>query len=53
MYFGLCLGKNRVIEGPFFFKGHVVNGDRYLEMLQSYFIPQLEQLGPIDPWIEG
>ncbi|XP_053448571.1 uncharacterized protein LOC128586608 [Nycticebus coucang] len=42
-----ALGKNRVI-GPFFSEGCVVNGDSYLEMLQNYFIPQLEQLGLIE-----
>lgn len=46
---GVVWKKNRVIEEPFFFEGCVVNGDRYLEMLQNYFIPQLEQLGLIEP----
>ena len=41
------MGKNQII-GPFFFEGHIVNGDRYLEMLQNYFIPKLDNLELIE-----
>lgn len=45
--YGVLWEKNQVIK-PFFFEGYVVNGNNYLEMLRSYFIPQLEQLGLIE-----
>ena len=41
-----ALRKDR-ISGPFFFEGRVVNSDS-LDMLQSYFIPELTRLGPTD-----
>ena len=38
-----ALGKNHVVE-PFLFEDLVINADSYLDILQNYFISQLEQL---------
>lgn len=36
------LGRDQII-GPYFFEDRIINGGIYLDMLQNYFIPQLEQ----------
>ena len=40
---GYAVEKNHVVE-PFLFKDRVINADSYLDILQNYFISQLEQL---------
>ena len=40
---GCAFGKNQVLE-PFLFEDCFINADRYLDILQNYFISQLEQL---------
>ena len=40
---GVLLKKSHIIR-QFFFEDHVINADSHLDMLQNYFIPQLEQL---------
>ena len=40
---GCALGKNHVVE-PFLFEDRDINADSYLDLLQNYFISQLEQL---------
>ena len=39
-----CAFKKSHIVGQFFFEDRVINADSYLDMLQNYFIPQVEQL---------
>jgi hypothetical protein len=38
-----AMSKNRLI-GPFFFEGDTVNGEKYLSMLQTFFIPEVRKL---------
>jgi len=38
-----ALSKNRLI-GPFFFDDEIVDGENYLAMLQSFFIPEVRRL---------
>ena len=40
---GCVLGNNHVLES-FLFEDRFINADRYLDILQNYFISQLEQL---------
>lgn len=41
-----AMSKNRLI-GPFFFEGDTVNGEKYLSMLQTFFIPEVKKLRKI------
>lgn len=43
-----CAISQHKVYGPFFFDGLTVNGDRYLEMLQTWLFPKFEEQGNFD-----